>query len=246
MNDFKERIKVERSNVGEIIITDELKRVLIRLMKGEITKQEAILTTGIGDKGTIERKIQELVSLDPRLIELYNEYVARKSKDFNGYTFRAEAIDMLRNDCSQSLMAERIGVNRRSFSTKIKKLQEENADNELGVLLKEHAERKMKRRELSTREIAIINCILDEYEEKYPVGTARYEHMNIIELRLQTLSRIIETVDELISNGATIKDLSQRKIISESSYRKYKIEVENLSKILNVKDLNKDKENGVR
>lgn len=246
MNEFKKRIKVDRTNSGEIIITEELKRVLIKLMKGEISKQEVMTETGIGDKGTIEIKIQELVNLNPNLVELYKEYMGRKSKNFEGYTFRSEAIEMLRNDFSQSYMAECIGVNRRTFSTKIKNLQEENMDNELGKLLKEHADRKMRRQEITPNELVLINYKLDEYEKKYPVGKIKYEDRNLIQLRLQTVSKIIDAIDELIAEGTTIKELSERKIISESSYRKYRLEADNLSKIVNEEQSNENKENGVR
>ena len=50
--------------------------------------------TGIGDKKTIEIKIQEIVSENPELTFLYEEYMSRKSTNFNGYNFRAEAIQM--------------------------------------------------------------------------------------------------------------------------------------------------------
>ena len=177
-----------------------------------------------------------MISIYPELELLYREYLTRKSANFNGYNFRAEAIEMLRGDYSQSTMSERIGVNRRSFSTKIKKLQEENFDNELGVLLREHAIRKMKRMEITDEEKIRINRILDEYEEKYPVGLARYENRNSIEVRLQNISRMIDMVEELIKNGITIKQLSESKVISESNYRKYKEEAEYLTKILKGKD----------
>lgn len=233
MNDFKQRIKVDRTNSGEIIITEELKNVLIHLMKNDISKKEAMELTGIGDKGTVEIKMQELINMNPNLMNLYNEYIARKSKNFEGYTFRREAIDMLRNDISQSHMAEYIGVNRRTFSTKMKNLQEDNKNNELGKLLQEHANRKMKRKTITLMEQAKINYILDEYEENYPVGNAKYENKDFIETRFKTIAEMLNTVNDLINEGNTIKELSENKIISESSYRKYKIEAENLKKILN-------------
>lgn len=46
----------------------------------------------MGDKGTVELKIKEIVAQNPELALLYNEYVSRKSEDFLGYEFRAEAI----------------------------------------------------------------------------------------------------------------------------------------------------------
>lgn len=236
MNEFKESYKVERENTGKIIITEALKEILIDLLKGNITKQEVMSRTGIGDKQTIEVKIQEMVSVNPELTLLYEEYINKKSTNFSGYNFRAEAIDMLRNDYSQTFMASKIGINRRSFSTKMKILQLENSDNILGTLLRRHADRKMKKEELSPQERIKTNCMLDEYEEEYPVGTAKYEKKNPIEARLEVISKVLESVDELKENGITIKELSDKKIISESSYRKYKEETENLSKILEGKN----------
>lgn len=233
MNEFKETYKIERENSGKIIITNALKEILIELLKGNITKKDVMNKTGIADKNTVELKVKELVSLNPELKLLFEEYITRKNTNFNGYNFRAEAVDMLRNDYSQSQMAEKIGVNRRSFSTKIKKLQEENSDNKLGKLLKEHAERKMKRLEITSERKIEINFILDEYEEEYPVGLARYEKRNPIEVRLETITKVLKTIDELLESGVTLKQLSEEKVISESSYRKYREEADSLSKILN-------------
>ena len=145
MNEFKESLVVSRKASGEIIITEQFKNLLIELMKGNISKKELMSLTGIGDKGTVELKIKELVAINPNLEPLYSEYEAGKRENFEGYDFRAEAIEMLRKDYSQSLMAKKIGVSIRSFSTKMKMLQENNSENILGILLKEHAQRKMKR-----------------------------------------------------------------------------------------------------
>ena len=232
MNEFKESISVSRENTGKIIITETLKKLLIELMQGKISKQEVMNLTGIGDKKTVEIKIQEIVSEDPKLRLLYEEYMSRKSADFNGYNFRPEAIEMLRNDYSQSFMAKKIGVSRRSFSTKMKQLAENNQDNILGQLLVEHANRQMKRQTATDTELIKINLKLDKYEEDYPVFAARYEKKNAIEIRRENVLRVIETVEALLEAGHTIKELSDKGIISEAGYRRYKEEAINLSKIL--------------
>lgn len=236
MNEFKESYRVEREDSGKIIMTATLKEILIDLLKGNISKKDVMNKTGIGDKQTIEIKVQEMVASNPELKELFEEYIARKSKNFNGYNFRAEAIEMLQNDYSQSQMAEKTGINRRSFSTKIKKLEEENSENQLGELLREHAERKMKRQELTSKEKIRIQCMLDKYLEEHPVGITRYESRNPIEARLDTITKVIGTIEELLASGITLKQLSEERIISESNYRKYREEAENLSTILNGKD----------
>lgn len=236
MNDFKESLKVEREKSGEIIITEQLQNLLIELMKGNISKKELMERTHIGDKGTVELKIQEVVTQNPELKPLYNDYIARKSENFEGYIFRAEAIEMLRNDYSQSFMAEKIGVSRRGFSGKIKKLQEKNSDNILGKLLKEHAERKMKKLTIDDDVLLAINISLDEYEQQYPVGLARYEKRNTLEIRRDNLQKVVSLIDGLRQDGISLKELSERKIISEATYRRYKMELDELSKILDGKE----------
>lgn len=232
MNDFKDSLKVERETTGEIIITEQLKNVLVQFMNGEITKKEVMELTGIKDKNTVERKIESIITLNPELIQLYKEYVSKKRENFEGYNFRAEAIDMLRFDYSQSTMAKKIGVSRRSFSTKIKQLQESNEDNILGLLLKQHAERQMRRQQMTPDETVHVNLLLDKYEEKNPVGLAKYEHRTSLEIRRDRLQNVVSTVEDMIKNGKTLKEINDEKIISESLYRKYKEELNNLSKIL--------------
>lgn len=236
MNDFKESLQVDRETSGKIIMSEQLREILITLMKGEITKKELMEKTGIGDKNTVELKIQELVSEEPNLRALYEEYNARKSTNFNGYSFRAEAISMLRTDASQSSMAERLDINRRTFSTKMKRVQEANKDNVLGCLLKDHADRQMKRQKTTPEQLININLQLDKYEQEYPVGLTKYEKRNSLEIRLENIKRVVELVEEIMQTGMTLKEINDRGIISESNYRKYKEEVKKLEIILNGRD----------
>lgn len=235
MNDFKESIKIERDKSGKIAITEELKDILIQVMNGEMTKKQAMEITGIGDKGTIELKIQELVKLNPESIQLYQNYISKKNNNFNGYSFRAEAIDMLRKDYSQSEMATRLKgiISRRAFSTKIKNIEErENPDSILRKLLIEHAERKMKRQEINKEELIKINLLLDEYVEEHSIGMPRYEKRNPLEVRLENYKRVLESIDLLMQDGMTLKQICDKGIITEGTYRKYRTEVESLTEIL--------------
>lgn len=236
MNNFKESLKVEREKSGEIIMTEPLQNLLIELMKGNISKKEVMEMTGIGDKGTVELKIKEMVAQNPGLKPIYNEYMEGKRENFEGYAFRAEAIEMLREDYSQTTMAKKIGVTRRSFSAKIKQLQEENSDNILGILLKQHAERKLRKTTISVEDLLIINLSLDEYEEQYPVGTARYEKRTSQEIRKENLTKVVSLIDKLRQDGITLKELSEKRIISEANYRRYRLELDALSKLLDDKE----------
>ena len=239
MNEFKESLKVEREKSGEIIITDSLRNLLIELMRGNISKKEVMEKSGIGDKGTVELKIQTIVGQNPELQPLYNEYLSRKCKNFEGYEFRAEAIEMLRMDLSQTDMAKRLGINRRVFSTKMQQLQEKNSDNALGILLKAHSFRKERRKRLTAEEAVAMHMALDKYEEQYPIGTSRYDERSQLEIRRERLQSVLSLVEGLRQEGATLKELDERGIISESNYRKYKLELDALSKII---DNKQDKE----
>lgn len=239
MNDFKESLKVERDKFGKITVTEPLKKLLIELMKGNISKPELMQRTGIGDKTTVELKIKEIVAQNPELKPLYEEYLAGKRENFLGYDFRAEAIEMLRKDYSQSYMAKKIEVSIRSFSFRMKKLQEENSDNILGQLLKQHAERKLGKLQISPQELLAINLQLDEYEEKYPVGLPRYEKRNSLEVRRENLQKVVSLVEGLREEGLSLSQMSERKIISEAVYRRYKLELEAITKLL---DDNQEKE----
>ena len=231
MNDFKESLRVERESSGEIKVTEQLTKLLIELMKGNISKKELMAQTGIGDKGTVEIKIKEMVAQNPTLVPLYDEYISRKSENFEGYEFRAEAIEMLRKDCTQTAMAEKLGVSRRTSSSKMKKLQEKNRDNILGILLKEHAIRKEKKIPIEDDILLSINLQLDEYEEHFPVGPTRYEKRNSQEIKRENLQKVISLIDGLRQKGVTLKELSERKIISEANYRRYRLELEALTKM---------------
>lgn len=236
MNDFKESIKIERDKSGKIAITEGLKNILIQVMNGEMSKKQAMDITGIGDKGTIELKIQELVKLNPELTQLYQNYISKKRKNLNGYSFRAEAIDMLRKDFSQSEMARKLKgiISRRAFSTRIKEIEErEDSDSILRKLLIEHAERKMKRQEISPEKLIKINLLLDEYVEEHSIGMPRYEKRNPLEVRLENYKRVLEAVRLLMQDGMTLKEICDKGIITEGTYRKYREEVDNLTIILN-------------
>ena len=236
MNDFKESLKVERDKYGKITITEPLKILLIELMKGNISKTDLMAKTGIGDKTTVELKIKEIVAQNPELKSLYQEYLAGKREDFMGYQFRAEAIEMLRRDYSQSYMAKKIGVSIRSFSLRMKRLQEENAENILGQLLKQHAERKLKKLAITSQELLAINVQLDEYEEQYPIGLSRYEKRNPLEIRRENFKMIVTLVEGLRTEGISLAQMNERKIISEAVYRRYKQELEVLTKLLDDKE----------
>lgn len=239
MNDFKNSLKVERDKNGRILLNKQLEELFIDFMKGKISKKDLMELTGILDKNTVEIKIEELIIQKPQLKGIYEEYLSKKRKSFKDYEFLGEAIEMLKGDYSQSDMAKNIKVNRRTFSTKMKKLEEKNQDNILGSLLKEHSERNIKEarkkeslEEKNNRRIWVTKQ-LDIFieENKLKIETLSGNSLNSI--RLNNMEKTLEVVDSLIQKGKTIKQLDEEGIISESMYRKYRAEVENLKRIFN-------------
>ena len=85
--------------------------------------------------------------------------------------------------------------------------------------------------------------IIREYEEKYPVGSAKYKKTDSLELRYANISNLIETVNGLLNDGLTISGLEKKGIISESSYRKYKEEYEKLRIIFDRRNLDEKVDN---
>ena len=226
--DLKVKVKVDRTPSGEIIITESLKRLLIEYMEGEISKKELMERSGIGDKGTVEIKIKQLVAQMPELTELYNRYLERKSKPSKAeYDFIAEAIEMLRKDLSQSEMAVKIGVPVRSFSTKMKKLQEANRDNQLGKLLEEHSYRKMRRKGQSAEEYVFMCIALEDYEKEHPIGKKRYDKRNPLDIRKEYLREVISR-GQKHNMGESTGDES----VSESYLRKCRAELAALEQIM--------------
>lgn len=258
MNDFKERYIVtensnnviERKKGGEIIITSALKAQIIDLLQGKIEKKDI---KGIGDEETIERIMLKIVAENLELDALLYKYKEKGRTNYEGYNFRPEAIEMLRQDCSQTDMAAKLNIPRKSFSVFMKRVREENADNELGQLLREHSERKIKKIDLDEDEKNEINKILDRYEIEHPVGEARFESKDPIKSRYDNLRKLLSTVERMLEEGYTLKELSAKKIISESYYWKYKEEAKYLaiilsrrSKTVNIEEVNNSTNNSGR
>lgn len=70
------------------------------------------------DVKTLKQKIQNLASSDIEWNKLFSEYNGKRN-DYNGYDFKAEMIEMLIEDLSQTQMAKKIGIPRETLTTKI-------------------------------------------------------------------------------------------------------------------------------
>lgn len=111
------------------------------------------------DVKTLKQKIQNLASSDIEWNKLFSEYNGKRN-DYNGYDFKAEMIEMLIEDLSQTQMAKKIGIPRETLTTKINQLWD---NDELKQELKKHSTRKKNHKKLSDEEKLKLMIFIDEY-----------------------------------------------------------------------------------
>lgn len=73
------------------------------------------------DVKTLKQKIQNLASSDIKWNKLFSEYNGKRN-DYNGYDFKAEMIEMLIEDLSQTQMAKKDRNTKRNFNNKDKSI----------------------------------------------------------------------------------------------------------------------------
>ena len=184
------------------------------------------------DVKTLKQKIQNLASSDIEWNKLFSEYNGKKN-DYNGYDFKAEMIEMLIEDLSQTQMAKNIGIPRETLTTKINQLGD---NDELKQELKKHSTRKKNHKKLSDEEKLKLMIFIDEYIEKNNIEKGReYENTKgtKIEQRLFYLNQILNLYDNVKENYPDLneKQISEQLDFSPSTIRRYKKEKELLTNL---------------
>ena len=184
------------------------------------------------DVKTLKQKIQNLASSDIEWNKLFSEYNGKRN-DYNGYDFKAEMIEMLIEDLSQTQMAKNIGIPRETLTTKINQLGD---NDELKQELKKHSTRKKNHKKLSDEEKLKLMIFIDEYIEKNNIEKGReYENTKgtKIEQRLFYLNQILNLYDNVKENYPDLneKQLSEQLDFSPSTIRRYKKEKELLTNL---------------
>lgn len=184
------------------------------------------------DVKTLKQKIQNLASSDIEWNKLFSEYNGKRN-DYNGYDFKAEMIEMLIEDLSQTQMAKKIGIPRETLTTKINQLGD---NDELKQELKKHSTRKKNHKKLSDEEKLKLMIFTDEYIEKNNIEKGReYENTKgtKIEQRLFYLNQILNLYDDVKENYPDLneKQISEQLDFSPSTIRRYKKEKELLTNL---------------
>lgn len=184
------------------------------------------------DVKTLKQKIQNLASSDIEWNKLFSEYNGKRN-DYNGYDFKAEMIEMLIEDLSQTQMAKKIGIPRETLTTKINQLGD---NDKLKQELKKHSTRKKNHKKLSDEEKLKLMIFIDEYIEKNNIEKGReYENTKgtKIEQRLFYLNQILNLYDNVKENYRDLneKQISEQLDFSPSTIRRYKKEKELLTNL---------------
>ena len=184
------------------------------------------------DVKTLKQKIQNLASSDIEWNKLFSEYNGKRN-DYNGYDFKAEMIEMLIEDLSQTQMAKNIGIPRETLTTKINQLGD---NDKLKQELKKHSTRKKNHKKLSDEEKLKLMIFIDEYIEKNNIEKGReYENTKgtKIEQRLFFLNQILNLYDNVKENYPDLneKQISEQLDFSPSTIRRYKKEKELLTNL---------------
>lgn len=184
--EFLQRIKnIEKSDFKKVI-------------DKQLTLEEMVKLYNM-DVKTLKQKIQNLASSDIKWNKLFSEYNGKRN-DYNGYDFKAEMIEMLIEDLSQTQMAKKIGIPRETLTTKINQLGD---NDELKQELKKHSTRKKNHKKLSDEEKLKLMIFIDEYIEKNNIEKGRkYENTKgtKIEQRLFYLNQILNLYDNVKEN----------------------------------------------
>lgn len=217
--EFLQRIKnIEKSDFKKVI-------------DKQLTLEEMVKLYNM-DVKTLKQKIQNLASSDIKWNKLFSEYNGKRN-DYNGYDFKAEMIEMLIEDLSQTQMAKKIGIPRETLTTKINQLGD---NDELKQELKKHSTRKKNHKKLSDEEKLKLMIFIDEYIEKNNIEKGRkYENTKgtKIEQRLFYLNQILNLYDNVKENYPDLneKQISEQLDFSPSTIRRYKKEKELLTNL---------------
>lgn len=186
------------------------------------------------DVKTLKHKIEELASNDIEWNNLFCKYYGKRN-DYNGYDFKAEMLEMLAEDMSQTQMAKKIGIPRETLTTKINQLDDSDM---LKQELKKHSMRKKNHKNLNETEKLKLMIFIDEYKEKNNIEKSReYENTkgSKVEQRLFYLNQILDLYNDIKEHYPNLneKQISEELDFAASTIRRYKNEKELLTNLRN-------------
>lgn len=216
----------KKNNQTKNIDSEKMKVVAKKLFAGKISMKDAYTELNI-DKLTFKEKLAEYVinSNDKELKKEYIEYETERKPDYSHINFKALLIEMIETNLSQVEIGQEYGIPARRIGREVEKLKEDKEYNDLYVLCKEHAKRKLRKEEFSIFEKEMITRLLGKYEDRdIIIRDAKTKE----ELQYENACKIVEIAENV--NG-TLEEKAQKAGVSESTLRRMKKLVENHKQI---------------
>lgn len=210
-------------------LDDNLKEILIKILKGEISAREASILYGI-DRETLRRKAEELANFSPQYVKYYIQYMGKRG-DYSGINFRRLFVELIENNRTQAEIAEKYELPVRTISRELDKLgkSEEELDKKLYNIAKIFAEKHMKHEEISIHERKRYSIVLEEIKKKNNLISIKDEDSE--EKSLRELKKFKELVERLRKKGLTEEKIAKKLEIGVSTIRRRLLKLEELAGI---------------
>lgn len=225
---FRERMKLNRSS-SKIPLNKQMEDMVISILNGEITAKKASEMYNI-DAETIRRKIVEFVQKNPQYLKRYFVYRDKSAIDYENINFKGLIIHMLKNDMSQSEIAEEYEIPARTISREVEKIGESKEENDIKLynIAKICADRKMRKQKLSKYEMDLYARVLDELFPNIPV--ININEKTPVEREIQRLEEFLQEVQLYHSQNMTAEQIARKMGTSISTIRRNKLKLEELKK----------------
>lgn len=221
-----EKILQENKASATIEMNSNLKNILIKILKGEMTAREASIEYGI-DRETLRRKAEELANSSPEYIQYYIRYKSRRG-DYSGINFRMLFVELIENNMTQTEIANKYDIPVRTVSRELEKLgrSQDPLDMKLYDIAKIYAEKNMKHAHLSGNETRLYSTILDEIKDESKFLTIPDETAEARKMR--ELEEFKTKVELLIERGMTRKQIADELHIGISTIRRRLLDLQEL------------------
>ena len=224
--EFRKKLK-ENHGSSRLPLDKNMENMVIAILNGKITETQAHELYHI-DRETIRRNIHALAQREPKYLEAYLKYCNKSKIYYANINFKGLIVHMLKNDMSQSEMAEKYGISPRKISREIAKLSKssDSRDITLYKLAKICADKKMKKEDLTEKELIQYRELLDSL---FPdIKIIEEGSKSDIEREIEQLEGFCDEVQEYKAKGMTQEEIAKAMKTSISTIRRKKLKLKEL------------------
>ena len=234
---FELAVKNNKINSTAVVIPAETLKAICLDLCEKRSNVRAISAEMHIDEDTLKEKLFQFLS-KPENAELAKKYIAYQANlhpDYSYINFKALIVEMIKNNMSQSQIAEEYGIPARTIGREVEKLKQEEGYEKLYEICKEYSYRKMKRKPFTEFEQLLLQAVVEEYSDEGPIIVD-----GGISKRKMQYEKSKKNVELANSIQGTEKDKADALGISVSTLRRYKLFVEKYEKEQTLSD-NKQK-----